>query len=113
MATAPKTIDVNAYIERKGLTPLAIFVLVLAFLMMMADGYDFGTLTTAANAILTEWKISRTELGAVFSITFIGLLGRVAGLWLDRRPFRPALHHHFRRVQFRHSDPVDHLGHAT
>ncbi len=71
---APKTIDVNAFIERKGLTPLAIFVLVLAFLMMMADGYDFGTLTTAANSILTEWKISRTELGAVFSITFIGLL---------------------------------------
>jgi len=71
---APKTVDVNAEIERRGLTPLAYFVLVLAFLMMMADGYDFGTLTSAASSILTEWKISRTELGAVFSITFIGLL---------------------------------------
>jgi AAHS family 4-hydroxybenzoate transporter-like MFS transporter len=85
MAT-PKTIDVNAYIERKGLTPLAIFVLVLAFLMMMADGYDFGTLTTAANAILREWKISRTELGAVFSITFIGLLvGSLVYGWIADR----------------------------
>jgi AAHS family 4-hydroxybenzoate transporter-like MFS transporter len=69
-----KTLDINAAIERRGLTRLSIFVLILAFLMMMADGYDFGTLTTAANSILKEWKISRTELGAVFSITFIGLL---------------------------------------
>ena len=83
---APKTIDVNAYIERKGLTPLSYFVLVLAFLMMMADGYDFGTLTTAANAILKEWKISRTELGAVFSITFIGLLvGSLIYGWIADR----------------------------
>jgi MFS transporter, AAHS family, 4-hydroxybenzoate transporter len=71
---APKTLDINAAIEKRGLTRLGVFVLVLAFLMMMADGYDFGTLTTAANSILTEWKLSRTELGAVFSITFFGLL---------------------------------------
>ena len=40
---APKTLDINAAIEKRGLTRLGVFVLVLAFLMMMADGYDFGT----------------------------------------------------------------------
>jgi MFS transporter, AAHS family, 4-hydroxybenzoate transporter len=86
MQAMSKTIDVNAYIEKRGLTPLSYFVLVLAFLMMMADGYDFGTLTTAANAILKEWNISRTELGAVFSITFIGLLvGSLVYGWIADR----------------------------
>ena len=52
----------------------------------MTSPYDFGTLTTAANAILKEWKISRTELGAVFSITFIGLLvGSLIYGWIADR----------------------------
>jgi MFS transporter, AAHS family, 4-hydroxybenzoate transporter len=85
MAT-PRTIDINATIERIGLQRLAIFVLVLAFVMMMADGYDFGTLSLAAPAILKEWKIARTEMGAVFSITFIGLLvGSLIYGWIADR----------------------------
>jgi MFS transporter, AAHS family, 4-hydroxybenzoate transporter len=83
---APRTIDINAVIERIGLRRLAIFVLILAFLMMMADGYDFGTLTLAAPSILKEWKIARTEMGAVFSITFIGLLvGSLIYGWIADR----------------------------
>jgi MFS transporter, AAHS family, 4-hydroxybenzoate transporter len=85
MAT-PRTIDINAVIERIGLQRLAIFVLILAFVMMMADGYDFGTLSLAAPAILKEWKIARTEMGAVFSITFIGLLvGSLIYGWIADR----------------------------
>jgi MFS transporter, AAHS family, 4-hydroxybenzoate transporter len=85
MAT-PRTIDINATIERIGLQRLAIFVLTLAFVMMMADGYDFGTLSLAAPAILKEWKIARTEMGAVFSITFIGLLvGSLIYGWIADR----------------------------
>ncbi len=85
MAT-PRTIDINDVIERIGLQRLAIFVLILAFVMMMADGYDFGTLSLAAPAILKEWKIARTEMGAVFSITFIGLLvGSLIYGWIADR----------------------------
>jgi MFS transporter, AAHS family, 4-hydroxybenzoate transporter len=69
-----KTIDLNAAIERIGFRGLGVFVLVLAFLMMMADGYDFGTLTLAAPSILKEWHTDRAAMGAVFSITFVGLL---------------------------------------
>jgi AAHS family 4-hydroxybenzoate transporter-like MFS transporter len=71
---APETIDINATIERIGLRRLGIFVLVLCFLMMMADGYDFGTLSLAAPSILHDWKIQPKDMGAVFSITFVGLL---------------------------------------
>jgi len=71
---APRTIDLNAAIERIGFRGLGVFVLVLAFLMMMADGYDFGTLSLAAPSILKEWHMDRAAMGAVFSITFIGLL---------------------------------------
>jgi MFS transporter, AAHS family, 4-hydroxybenzoate transporter len=73
MATT-ETIDVNAAIERIGLKRLGIFVLFLAFMMMMADGFDFGTLSLAAPSILKEWKVNPKDIGAVFSITFIGLL---------------------------------------
>jgi MFS transporter, AAHS family, 4-hydroxybenzoate transporter len=85
MATA-RTIDINAVIERIGVQRLAIFVLILAFFMMMADGYDFGALSLAAPAILKEWKIARTEMGAVFSITFVGLLvGSLIYGWIADR----------------------------
>ena len=85
MAT-PRSVDINAAIERVGLQRLGIFVLVLAFLMMMADGYDFGTLTLAAPSILKEWKIPRTQMGAVFSITFFGLLvGSLIYGWIADR----------------------------
>jgi AAHS family 4-hydroxybenzoate transporter-like MFS transporter len=71
---AVQTIDINATIERIGLRRLGIFVLVLCFLMMLADGYDFGTLSLAAPSILREWNIQPKDMGAVFSITFVGLL---------------------------------------
>lgn len=71
---APETIDINAAIERMGLRRLGLFVLALCFLMMIADGYDFGTLSLAAPSILKEWKIEPKAMGAVFSVTFIGLL---------------------------------------
>ena len=83
---APRSIDINATIERVGLRRLGIFVLILAFLMMMADGYDFGTLSLAAPSILKEWQIARTEMGAVFSITFVGLLvGSLIYGWIADR----------------------------
>jgi len=42
--------------------------------MMVADGYDFATLSVAAPAILREWQLQPREMGAVFSITFAGWL---------------------------------------
>lgn len=82
----PETIDLNAAIERIGFRRLGIFVLVLCFLMMMADGYDFGTLSLATPSILREWQLQPKEMGFVFSITFFGLLvGSLTYGWIADR----------------------------
>lgn len=83
--TAP-VIDLNAAIERIGVGRLAVFVMGLCFLMMMTDGYDFATLSVAAPSILREWKIEPRQMGAVFSITFFGLLiGSLIYGWMGDR----------------------------
>ncbi len=79
-------IDVNAAIERIGLRRLGVFVVALCFLMMLADGYDFGTLSLAAPSILREWRVPPKQLGGVFSITFVGLLvGSLIYGWIADR----------------------------
>jgi AAHS family 4-hydroxybenzoate transporter-like MFS transporter len=89
--SAAKPVDLNATIERIGIGRLALLTIVLCFVMMVADGYDFATLSVAAPAILREWRIQPREMGAVFSFTFFGLLtgsliyGWLADHW-GRRP---------------------------
>jgi AAHS family 4-hydroxybenzoate transporter-like MFS transporter len=81
-----ETIDLNAAIERRGVGRLAILVMVLCFAMMFADGYDFAALSVATPAILREWHLGPKDMGAVFSITFVGLLvGSLFYGWLGDR----------------------------
>lgn len=87
----PSPVDLNAAIERIGVGRLALTVIVLCFVMMAADGYDFTTLSVAAPAMLREWQIQPREMGVAFSITFFGLLtGSLIYGWLGdhwgRRP---------------------------
>jgi MFS transporter, AAHS family, 4-hydroxybenzoate transporter len=85
MAT-PRTVDLNQTIERLGVGRLAAFVVFLCFLMMMTDGYDFAALSVATPAILRDWKIQAKDMGAVFSITFFGLLaGSLVYGWIADR----------------------------
>jgi AAHS family 4-hydroxybenzoate transporter-like MFS transporter len=90
-ASAP--IDLNAAIERVGVGRLALSVIVLCFVMMVADGYDFTTLSVAAPAVLREWQIEPRAMGAVFSLTFFGLLtGSLFYGWIgDRWGRRPTI----------------------
>ncbi len=65
---------------------LAIFVIALCFCMMITDGYDFGSLSVATPAILRDWHIQPKEMGAVFSVTFFGLLiGSLFYGWMGDR----------------------------
>lgn len=83
---SPKTVDLNESIERLGVGRLAIFVIALCFLMMIADGYDYGALSVAAPAILRQWHVEPKEMGGVFSITFFGLLvGSLCYGWIGDR----------------------------
>ncbi len=69
-----QVVDVNAVIERVGVGRLAIFVIALGFSMMISDGFDFTSLSVATPAILRDWHIQPKDMGAVFSVTFFGLL---------------------------------------
>jgi AAHS family 4-hydroxybenzoate transporter-like MFS transporter len=69
-----ETIDVSAAIEQLGVGRLAIFVIGLAVAMMVADGYDFTALAVATPAILRQWHVAPKAMGAVFSVTFFGLM---------------------------------------
>lgn len=84
------TIDVNELIERQGVTRLARYTVFLCFLMMICDGYDFGTLNSAAPLIIKEWHVQLKDMGFIFGFTFIGLaigsaIYSVLGDWLGRR----------------------------
>ena len=64
--------------------------------MMIADGYDTGIISVATPAILRDWKIQPKDMGLVFSMSAIGLLiGSLFYGWLDGRPLRAPLYHHF------------------
>lgn len=82
----PQIIDVNAAVERVGLSKLAVCVVGLCFLMMMSDGYDFVALSTAVPAILRNWHVQARDMGVVFSVTFLGLLvGSLVYGWMGDR----------------------------
>jgi MFS transporter, AAHS family, 4-hydroxybenzoate transporter len=81
-----RTIDLNQAIERVGVGRLAVITIVLCFLMMITDGYDFGALSVATPAILREWQLQPKDMGLVFSVTFFGLLvGSLFYGWLGDR----------------------------
>jgi MFS transporter, AAHS family, 4-hydroxybenzoate transporter len=86
-----QVIDLNGRIEANGVGRLSIFTICLCFSMMLADGFDYSTLTVAAPAIMREWGLQPKDIGGVFSITFFGLLvgsltyGWAADSW-GRRP---------------------------
>ena len=83
---AAKTIDLNAAIERVGVTRLAIFTVALCVVMMLTDGYDFAALSIAAPAILRDWKIEPKAMGLVFSVTYFGLMaGSIFYGWIADR----------------------------
>jgi AAHS family 4-hydroxybenzoate transporter-like MFS transporter len=85
-AVMPATIDLNAALERVGVGRLAVVALILCFLLMMTDGFDFAALSIAAPAILREWKLQPKEMGIVFSMTFAGLLaGSLIYGWMGDR----------------------------
>jgi MFS transporter, AAHS family, 4-hydroxybenzoate transporter len=79
-------IDINETIDRIGIRRLTLLVIGLCFCMMLCDGYDFGALAVAAPSILRHWHVAPKAMGAVFSITFIGLLvGSLFYGWLGDR----------------------------
>lgn len=68
-------------------------VLILAFLIIMVDGYDTVMVSFLAPLIASEWKLSPGELGKVFALGYVGaIFGAIsAGYLADKLGRKPIL----------------------
>jgi AAHS family 4-hydroxybenzoate transporter-like MFS transporter len=61
------TIDVTAVLDRQKITAFNIRLVILAFLVMMTDGYDLGAAAFAGPGLIKEWGLRGPELGVLLS----------------------------------------------
>ena len=60
-------IDVSAVLDRQKITGFNIGLVILAFLIMMTDGYDLGAAAFAGPGLIKEWGLRGPELGVLLS----------------------------------------------
>ena len=60
-------VDVSAVLDRQKITGFNIGLVILAFLVMMTDGYDLGAAAFAGPGLIKEWGLRGPELGILLS----------------------------------------------
>ena len=60
-------IDVSAVLDRQKITGFNVGLVILAFLIMMTDGYDLGAAAFAGPGLIKEWGLRGPELGVLLS----------------------------------------------
>jgi AAHS family 4-hydroxybenzoate transporter-like MFS transporter len=69
-------VDVTAVLDRQKITGFNVMLVVLAFLVMMTDGYDLGAAAFAGPGLIKEWGLRGPELGILLSSSLAaGLFG--------------------------------------
>ena len=61
------TIDVTEVLDRQKITGFNVGLVILAFLVMMTDGYDLGAAAFAGPGLIREWGLRGPELGVLLS----------------------------------------------
>ncbi len=61
------TVDITAVLDRQKITAFNIRLVILAFLVMMTDGYDLGAAAFAGPGLIKEWGLRGPELGVLLS----------------------------------------------
>lgn len=80
-------IDVDDIIEKSGNSRTVVTLIVLAFFIILFDGFDIATLSYAAPNIIKDWHIeSRAALGVALSANLVGALvsAPIFGMIADR-----------------------------
>lgn len=72
--------SVRARIDEGHTTPLMWLVVILCFLLNMADGVDVVAMSVTAPSIAIDWQLDRIELGPLFSAALVGMAIGGAGL---------------------------------
>ncbi|HEY4075166.1 MAG TPA: MFS transporter [Herbaspirillum sp.] len=87
------TLDVQKFIDAQPFSRYQWVVLILSFLIMVADGFDTAAIGFVAPALSREWGITKLALGPVLSASLIGMaLGAlIAGPCADRFGRKPVL----------------------
>jgi AAHS family 4-hydroxybenzoate transporter-like MFS transporter len=71
-----ETVDVTAVLDRQKITGFNVLLVVLAFLVMMTDGYDLGAVAFAGPGLIKEWGLRGPQLGILLSSSLAaGLFG--------------------------------------
>jgi AAHS family 4-hydroxybenzoate transporter-like MFS transporter len=80
------TVDVTQILDDQKITGFNISLVVLAFLVMMTDGYDLGAAAFAGPGLIKEWGLRGPELGILLSSSLgAGLFGPpLLGFLADR-----------------------------
>jgi len=60
-------VDVSEILDRQKITGFNVGLVVLAFLIMMTDGYDLGAAAFAGPGLIKEWGLRGPELGVLLS----------------------------------------------
>jgi MFS transporter, AAHS family, 4-hydroxybenzoate transporter len=72
--TADRPIDVQRFIDARGLSPVQVLLFVLCFLVVAVDGFDTAAIGFIAPAIRTEWGATPAQLAPLFGAGLFGLM---------------------------------------
>jgi AAHS family 4-hydroxybenzoate transporter-like MFS transporter len=80
------TVDVTAVLDGQKITAFNVRLVILAFLVMMTDGYDLGAAAFAGPGLIKEWGLRGPELGILLSSSLAaGFFGPpILGFLADR-----------------------------
>lgn len=77
------TVDLAPIIDRQKIGAFHVGLVIVAFIVVMVDGYDIGAAAIAAPALIREWHIAPAQLGGLFSAgLFSGLFGPLILGWI-------------------------------
>ncbi|HUB96823.1 MAG TPA: MFS transporter, partial [Stellaceae bacterium] len=80
---AVRTVDLAPIIDRQKIGAFHVKLIIIAFIVVMVDGYDIGAAAIAAPALIKEWHFPPAQLGGMFSAgLFAGLLGPLVLGWV-------------------------------
>ena len=90
---ASTTVDIKQHIDSRPISAWQWFLVVMCFLVVVADGLDVAIMGFVTPPILQEWDISRPAFGFVISAAPFGLVlgALVAGPSSDRFGRKPVL----------------------
>jgi MFS transporter, AAHS family, 4-hydroxybenzoate transporter len=93
MSAVAQAIDLTPIIDRQKVGAFHVKLIIIAFLVVMADGYDIGAAAFAGPALIREWHVSPSALGGMFSAgLFAGFFGPlILGRISDRYGRRTAI----------------------